>query len=587
MDINVSGNRAQLPLLVLGAKRIVAVHGRGTGKSFSIGFIMNQNVLRMPKSITTITGKTFGQLLTRTLPSSLKLLNQVGFQQGVNYVIGRRPPSYFKESYEAINRFDNIISFSNGTRFALISQSEAGSGRGANSDYEIVDEALTIDEEQYNNEVAPTNRGNNEFFGPKSKNPVPWHHGFTYMTSMPTDKKGRWVLKYADYYLQERGIRLFDVWNRIVSLEVDMLDVVRAHRVYKEAGNAAAAKDALAEFKNRWAEINRLKAQIQPFVSKDGTLFTVSNAFDNLDMLGMSYILNSQDKMPNLIFLVEIMNIFIDKVVDCYYNIDEAKQVYYNSLDNGRLLGMVQEANFSFENAKLDCSYDRDCDPSKPLDICFDWGSSISLMIVAQERHWDFVANAPSEQPCHTQINEFFTKPDTANVNMIDDLIGSFCAYYAKHPTRELHYYRDKYGDHKNPAVFNNRSYNEMAIEALKKSGWRVVEHEHSKMEPAQSDRYKLWMVVLSENNPAMPKWRINGDKCRYTLISMNNAKVKQVDNKLVKVKTSERPDSGVLPEEATHFSDCSDKLLWTKYGETVRSNYHSAGFTGFLDFNK
>lgn len=583
MNINLSGNRAQLPGLLYDARCQVSVAGRGTGKSFEIGFKMDQNIRTMPRSVTTITGVTYGQLLTRTLPSSFKLLNQMGYQKDVNYVIGKRPPSWFKDSYEALNKFDNIISFSNGTRFAMISQSESGSGRGANSDYGIIDEALTIDEEQYNNEVVPTNRGNLEFFGKKSKNPITHHHGFSYFTSMPTSKEGRWVLKYFDYYLQERGIRLWDIWNRVVAMQVDMLDVVRQYRVAKDQNHAAEASDAHAEFLKRWNEIQRLKAQIKPFLSKDGILSTVSNAFDNLGMLGMSYILNSQDQMPYLIFLVEIMNMYIDKVTDCFYSIDDAKQVYYTALDSQRLLDMANNNGFDFSKMYSNsCEFDKDCDPTKPIDICFDWGSNISLMIVSQEKNWDFVANCVSQQVCETQINEFFVKPDTSSNTMILDLIGKFTSYYAPHPTKVVHYYRDKYGDHKNPAVQNNKTYNQMAIDELRKAGWSVIEHHHPGQEIAYSDRYNLWSVILSETNPQMPRWRINGDKCKYTLISMNNAKVKTVDEKTTKDKRSERPDSGVLPEEATHFSDAVDKHIATKYLYQLLNKSSLGGFSGF-----
>jgi len=48
----------------------------------------------------------------------------------------------------------------------------------------------------------------------------------------------------------------------------------------------------------------------------------------------------------------------------------------------------------------------------------------------------------------------------------------------------------------------------------------------------------------------------------------MNNAKVKDEDNKLEKNKNSERNSSGVPAEEATHFSDAADKIVWTKYCE-------------------
>ena len=109
MELSVSANRSQLPGLLFDAKSEVSVAGRGTGKSFAIGYKMDHVIRRMPKSVTAITGVTYGQLLTRTLPSSFKLLNQMGYQKEVNYVIGKRPPSYFKDSYESLNKFDNII----------------------------------------------------------------------------------------------------------------------------------------------------------------------------------------------------------------------------------------------------------------------------------------------------------------------------------------------------------------------------------------------------------------------------------------------------------------------------------------------
>ena len=584
MELNLKGNRSQLPGLLFDARCEVSVAGRGTGKSFAIGFKMDHNIRRMPRSVTAITGVTYGQLLTRTLPSSFKLLNQMGYQKDVNYVIGKRPPSYFRDSYESLNKFDNIISFSNGTRFAMISQSESGSGRGANTDYEILDEALLIDREQYNNEVVPTNRGNNEFFGSKSADPVTQHHGYAYFTSMPTSKSGRWILELADYYLHERGIRLFDIWNRVVSLHIDILDVARAYRHAREGGSQQLRDEARSEFVNRWNEIERLRHQISPFVSRDGLLFTVSNAFDNLDMLGISYILNSQDTMPNLIFLVEIMNMYIDKVTDCFYSINDAKQVYYSGLDPQRLSEFAASTNYDWNRLQTtDSSLDRDTDPSLPLEIAFDWGSSICLMVVDQERHWDFNANCASpDRICQTQVNEFFVKPDTTSTVMIKELIGKFTAYYAPHSNKTVYFYKDKYGDHRNPASINSKTFNELAEEALRQAGWHVVMRSHRKMEPSYSDRYNLWSVVLSETNPSFPLWRINGDRCRYTLISMNNARAKTVDNRLVKDKASERPDSGILPEEATHFSDARDKLMWTKYGEHLTSRRTYSGLTGF-----
>ena len=39
-------------------------------------------------------------------------------------------------------KFDNVISFSNGNAILMLSQDRIGSARGANVDYEILDEAF-------------------------------------------------------------------------------------------------------------------------------------------------------------------------------------------------------------------------------------------------------------------------------------------------------------------------------------------------------------------------------------------------------------------------------------------------------------
>ena len=330
MNLQVSATKSQILGLMLCPKYHVSVEGRGTGKSFDIGFTMDKIVRAMPRSITSITGKTYGQLLTNTLPSSLKLLGKMGYVKDGNFVVCKRPPSWFKTPYEQINRYDNIISFSNGACFALISQSEKGSGRGKNIDFEIMDEALTINKEQYDYEVSPSNRGNNEYFGPRSANPVSFHHGFKYSTSMPPTKAGRWVLDYAKYYEEEKGVNLFSVWNRVVKMQIELLKLTDPR-----------------QFADAWNEIVRLKQKIQPFLSKEGLLFTCSNAFDNLKNLGLSYIRREFQKQPYLTFLIEVMNYMFDKVENCFYSINDEKQVYYASEQSKLIMDMARGGFYS------------------------------------------------------------------------------------------------------------------------------------------------------------------------------------------------------------------------------------------------
>jgi hypothetical protein len=504
----------------------------------------------MPGAVIAVTGVTYGQLLTRTLPSTLKMLSKMGYERNVNYVIGKKPLSWYKDSYEIISKFDNVISFSNGTKYALVSQTEKGSGRGANTDYEIVDEAALIDKEQYDSEVSPTNRGNKEYFGH-----LPIHHGYKFSSSMPATKKGRFLLDYAKYYEDEKGIPIFDIWNRIVKLQLELLTLTDPK-----------------QFAELWNEIARIRKKITPFISKDGVLFTLANVFDNIQNVGLSYLKREQKKLPPLIFLVEMMNYFFDKVEDCFYSINEEKQLYYTGLNDKKLIELAQNTNYDIEALSIKTSqYDEDCNPSLPLEIFPDWQGSIALLCVCQERNFDYVQNIMTQRKCHNFINEFFVKPDENSNILIKELCEQFTDYYKYHHKKELHYYRDRYGDSRNPNIVNSKSFNEQAIEYLKKKGWDVFEHSHKGMEPPMSDKYLLWGILLKEQDTNLPLIRFNASKCKYTLISMNNAMLKDADGKLTKDKSSERKTSGVLPEEATHFSDAADKIVWTKFGSIIK----------------
>jgi hypothetical protein len=554
-------NHPQLLSVLNIAPNEVNIEGRGTGKSYKIGWEINQIVRTMPRSVSAITGRTFGQIYTRTLPSSLKFLESIGYEKDRDYKIGVKPPRQWLSPYETITKFDNFISFSNGTGFLLLSQEREGSARGPNIDREIVDEALTLNKERYDQEVSPANRGNEDHFGKLSSNPVPQHHGFRYVSSMPYSQDQRWLLDYGKYYQEEAGILLFEIWNRIVKMQLQLIE--------------AKIQEDTVLFKNIWNEIIRLKKQIRPFVSKNGVLFLLANAFDNIQNLGFSYILREYEKQSMLTFMVEILNWVIDKVEDCYYQLDPQKHVYYDACDDDFIRDLAVGSNWDTSTMEpTNCRFDLDCDPSRPLEVAPDWGSKINLFSVGQERNFNFVTKMVEPVDCF--INEFYNKPQEVNKVMITDLVDQFCNYYENHPTKKVIYYRDKYGDNRQPNVKNSLSFNNQAIERFQSRGWSVESRSHRGMEPPQHDKYLLWMNILKAGDPRFPKVIFNGKNCRYTLISMNNTKVIDRNGKFDKDKNSERSNK-ILPEEATHFSDAADKRIWTKYGKTLYS--HSSTF--------
>src|ERR1035437_7829791 len=107
----------------------------------------------------------------------------------------------------------------------MLSQDRGGSSRGPSVDRLLGDECLTFNKKRYDDEVIPTNRGNEDKFGFQSLAPVKMHHGKHYMSSMPPTSEGDWLLEFANYYEEERGIRIFDIWNQIIKLQIDLLDI--------------------------------------------------------------------------------------------------------------------------------------------------------------------------------------------------------------------------------------------------------------------------------------------------------------------------------------------------------------------------
>ena len=298
-------------------------------------------------------------------------------------------------------------------------------------------------------------------------------------------------------------------------------------------------------------------------------------AFDAYMNLGFKYILEQYKKQSLLSFMIEILNWIIDKVEDCYYYIDPQKHIYYDAVNTCFIRDIGENTNWDANSLETpDCRFDLDCDPSRPLEVVPDWGSNINLFSVGQERNWNFVTNIIEPVDCF--INEFFNKPQETNKVMIDDLVDQFCGYYKFHPTKEVFYFKDKYGDHRQPNVKNSKSFNIQAIERFEKHGWTVFPMSHKGMEPPQHDKYLLWTNILKGNNPEFPTVIFNGKNCKYTIISMNNTKVIERNGKFDKDKSSERSKK-ILPEKATHFSDAVDKRMWTKYGEKIYRN--TSGF--------
>lgn len=190
-------NPAQLVAIMAPQKIKMLIWGRGSGKSTILAWFMVMMVKHMPKATFILVGNTYAQILSNTLKATKAGLELLGFYEGIDYVVGTRSGKKmrYKLPYETPDKWDNIIHWSNGTVFQLVSLDNANSGRGLNSSGFLSDETALQDEDKLAISVKNTNRSIPREVIYKNN---PYLFSETYVTSMPITKKGNWVLKYKE-----------------------------------------------------------------------------------------------------------------------------------------------------------------------------------------------------------------------------------------------------------------------------------------------------------------------------------------------------------------------------------------------------
>lgn len=162
--------------------------GRGVGKTTLIGKQMKDLVSNLPRASFALTGNTYSQILSRTLPSAIEGLEMWNLYQDVDYVVGKSGKKYgFEMPFQPPNQWNNIIHFSNGSIFQLVSLDNPNTGRGLNSYAIIGDEAALLDPEKLYNNVKTTNRAQKAEF----KGSI-YLGSEMYVSSTPITKKGKW-----------------------------------------------------------------------------------------------------------------------------------------------------------------------------------------------------------------------------------------------------------------------------------------------------------------------------------------------------------------------------------------------------------
>jgi hypothetical protein len=179
-------------MLYIMAKQLIKIliAGRGFGKSFVNGISVMIKVSAMPRSRGMLIGATYTQILTNTLLPMKSAWEWFGYREGEDYVVGKRPPAWFDSPYQKPDRYENVITWRNGTTIVFGSMDRPQLMRGGNYDWVITDEALLVKEDMYTQIVTPTIRGSHVML-----HGLPGHLGQEFTSSMPYGSMGEWLLR--------------------------------------------------------------------------------------------------------------------------------------------------------------------------------------------------------------------------------------------------------------------------------------------------------------------------------------------------------------------------------------------------------
>ncbi|GAB3233081.1 hypothetical protein GCM10027346_20790 [Hymenobacter seoulensis] len=543
-------NRPQLRFILAKLASAVSLWSRATGKSTLIAWLMHMIVQHMPRSAWGLVGSTYGQILTRTLPSTIDALEKLGYFKDVHYFIGRKPPPSWgwPEPFQRPVKYDNFIIFYTGTGFHLISQDGgSSSSRGLNLDGWIADEGLLLDREKLGTDVIASNRGNLGIWD------CPLHHGKFIFSSMPWGDQGKWLLEDSAYYERD-GVDFSQVRNQMIKLQVEFVDsraTSTRMALYQEILDLSAQLRFYANPKSMAAGKNKIPK---------GLLYSEANIFDNLLNIGVGYLEEQRRELSDFVFLIEILNQRPATVEAGFYpklNIGHHAQ---ECMANDYIAGL----NFNIGRLRQPgCLMDSDCLPFVPLRGAVDWGSKISVMTIAQ------IHKDAGE---YRFLKDFYVK----HPKLIEDLAKLFCDYYEHHHLKEFHFIEDsEWGNARKPD--SKLTYNQQFAECLRERGWRVRFFNQGRV-PNYAIRYKLGIDLLGESDTRQLLIRFNKVNNKNTLTAMSMAPLKENSRgEIEKDKTSERKKT-IPGEEATHFTDTVDLHFMSIDKHVVRSTPEAAG---------
>jgi hypothetical protein len=264
--------------------------------------------------------------------------------------------------------------------------------------------------------------------------------------------------------------------------------------------------------------------------------FLESTAWDNVDVLGKKYLRDLRNGMSQLEWDIEVMNKRLTKLPNSFYPaFNEEKH------------GVWKTYTYSYdEETGLTLPSETDRDTKRPIEASFDFNAAFTSLIACQENGNEFRV-----------LDAMWVKQSDTSV--IDALVTKFCDEYASHERKHLIIYGDRNGNNKQSN--SNLTYYQQIQAKLQERGWSSDIMVQG-LDPDHRLKHLAITELMAETNPRLPVIRINRNKAKFLIISIQNSPIKP---DWTKDKGSE--GKKIEQERATHLSDCFDNIVYRKYG--------------------
>lgn len=436
MENRIYFNDVQRRVQLIAARTSVIVAGRRTGKTDSIASPFSlRNMQRMPGSGGGIVVPTFKHGLTNTIPGMLAAWERWGYREGIHYVVGRKPPKFFKDPIIKPRENEHLIHYCNGSFAYILSQDSAYSANSLTLSWLLIDEARFIDYEKLKGETFPALGGIKADFGHKSC----WN-SMMVLSDMPQTQKGSWFLRYREQMDPKLiGViegAIYEYWkirSRIIGMRK------------KGVEPPAYLKGYLRRLDR---DLNRLRSQ--------ATYYKEYSSIENIALLGEDYIRKMKRDLTPKTFQTSILCRRLGIAKDGFYSSMREKHKY-DASDYDYLEERFYQNDFS---ADMDSRSDADVDPNAAICIGMDFNANINWIVAGQPDRENRRLNV---------IKSFYVKYE----RKITELVADFCDYYIFHRNKRIIFYYDATALGSNYAV-NDLDFHKVVVSSFEKRGWSV-----------------------------------------------------------------------------------------------------------------